>query len=113
MLILSNKSCKSSTNFWKEFKEWLGGKYKEQKLHNFPRITISKIENSRRKGTSINLKADEHLWYTQTPPILLLDAWSALNRIYSAIPRFLSSATVVESRYVYDIQTTFKLWSET
>ena len=48
----------------------------------------------------------------QTPPLLLLDAWSALNRLYPVNARFPSSSAVVESRYVSDIQTTSKLWSE-
>ena len=48
----------------------------------------------------------------QTPSLLLLDAWSVLNKLYPVTVRFSSSSAVVESRYVSDIQTKSKLWSE-
>ena len=44
--------------------------------------------------------------------LLLLDAWSVLNKLYPVTVRFSSSSAVVESRYVSDIQTKSKLWSE-
>ena len=47
----------------------------------------------------------------KTPPLSLLDAWSALYRLCPAISRFLSSSAVAESRQVSNIQTTSKLYS--
>ena len=46
LLFLSNKSCKLSANSSKESEDWLGDRYKEMKLHDFPLNKISKINHS-------------------------------------------------------------------
>ena len=61
LLILSNESCKLSANSSKESEDWLGDRYKEIKLHDFPLNKISKINHSCRQWTSINLKASKLL----------------------------------------------------
>ena len=45
LLILSNENCKLSPNSPKESEDWLGDRYKEIKLHNFPPSKISKIKH--------------------------------------------------------------------
>ena len=91
---------------------WLAKK-KKKKNHNFPQVKIKK-----KKSIFVD---DEHQLIpkqanvhniNKTPPLLLLDAWLALNRLYSTISRFLSSSPVVESRHASYIHTTFNSWNE-